>query len=132
MVVDGDHEVLGQARLATPTSGGPPAVTTQMAEAMREAATAAGVETSALSGIGVGSPGAIDSVAGTVAHAGNLPDWDAPFAVSSTLTAALGAPVALANDVDAATLAEYELGAGAPYHDLLGVFWGTGVGWGSS
>ena len=128
VVVGGDHSVLGQARRPTPTTGGPPAVTAAMADAMRDAARDAGVEPATLTGIGVGSPGAIDSEAGTVAHAGNLPDWDAPFAVSSTLTAALGAPVSLANDVDAATLAEYELGAGAPYKDLLGVFWGTGVG----
>jgi glucokinase len=128
VVVDAAHQVVGQARLPTPTTGGPPAVTTQMIEAMREAARAAGVEPRELMGIGVGSPGAIDSAAGTVSHAGNLPDWEAPFAVSSTLAEALGAPVTLANDVDAATQAEFELGAGAPYQDLLGVFWGTGVG----
>jgi glucokinase len=38
--------------------------------------------------------------------------------------------VSLANDVDVATFAEYELGAGRPYASLLGVFWGTGVGGG--
>jgi glucokinase len=130
VVVGPTHEVLGQARLATPTAGGPTAVVTQMIEAMREAATAASVETASLDGIGVGAPGAIESGAGTVAHAGNLPDWTAPFPVSSTITAALGAPVSLGNDVDVATLAEFELGAGAPYRDLLGVFWGTGVGGG--
>jgi glucokinase len=130
VVVGPTNEVHGQARLATPTTGGPPAVAAQMIEAMREAAKAAGVETASLEGIGVGSPGAIESETGSVSHAGNLPDWEAPFPLASTLSAALGAPVSLGNDVDVATLAEFELGAGAPYKDLLGVFWGTGVGGG--
>jgi glucokinase len=34
------------------------------------------------------------------------------------------------NDVQVATDAEFELGAGRPYESLLGVFWGTGVGGG--
>jgi glucokinase len=34
------------------------------------------------------------------------------------------------NDVQVATNAEFELGAGRPYRSLLGVFWGTGVGGG--
>ena len=34
------------------------------------------------------------------------------------------------NDVQVATDAEFELGAGKPYKSLLGVFWGTGVGGG--
>ena len=72
----GQPTVHGQARLATPVTGGPSAVVEQMVEAMREAATAAGVEPASLTGIGVGSPGAIDSEAGTVSHAGNLPGWE--------------------------------------------------------
>ena len=43
---------------------------------------------------------------------------------------ALGAPVALSNDVNVATQAEFELGAAKPYRSILGVFWGTGVGGG--
>jgi glucokinase len=129
-IVGPANDVLGQARHPTPLVGGPPAIAAAMVAALQEAATAAGIETASLTGIGVGSPGVIDAVAGTVAHAGNLNDWDEPFAVSATLAAALGAPVALGNDVDVATLAEFELGAGKPYQDLLGVFWGTGVGGG--
>ena len=39
-------------------------------------------------------------------------------------------PVRLGNDVDVATVAEFELGAARAYRSLLGVFWGTGVGGG--
>ena len=44
VVVDGRWKVLGEARRPTPTTGGPEDVAEQMAEAMREAAEAAGVD----------------------------------------------------------------------------------------
>jgi glucokinase len=129
VVVDANHKVLGQARAPTPTEGGPADVATAMAGALREAATDAGIKsTSELAGIGVGSPGAVDEQAGTVSGAGNLPDWAGSFALGPTLSEALGAPVAIGNDVGVATDAEVVLGAGREVSSLIGVFWGTGVG----
>jgi glucokinase len=130
VVVDGDNQVVGQSRRPTPTAGGPSGVADEIAGALREAADGAGVETSALGGIGVGSPGKVDDSAGTVTGAKNLPDWAGSFDLRSALEDACGAPVALGNDVQVATDAEFELGAGRPYRSLLGVFWGTGVGGG--
>jgi glucokinase len=123
-------KVLGQARAETPRKGGPEAVTEAIADAVREAATAAGVEASALAGAGVGSPGDVDERTGTVARARNLPDWEAAFPLGPSLSKALGTPVAVGNDVQVGTQAEYELGAGKPFKSILGVFWGTGVGGG--
>jgi glucokinase len=128
--VDGRGAVRGQARHPTPRSGGPPAVATEIAAALREAAAEAGVETAALVGVGVGSPGEIDARRGLVVQARNLPQWEGAFALGPALEEALGAPVVLGNDVTVATAAEFELGAGRPYRSLLGVFWGTGVGGG--
>lgn len=130
VVVDDAHAVRGQARKPTPTSGGPETVAEQIVETLSEAAAAADVEPSALAGIGVGSPGAVDGRAGTVAHARNLPGWDGVFALAPVLSAALGPPAYLANDVDVALDAEVALGAARPYSSILGVWWGTGVGGG--
>jgi glucokinase len=131
VIVNGRHEVVGQARRETPQKGGPPAVVAEMAAAVSEAAEAAGVETPALLGIGLGSPGDADPGEGTVAQARNVsPDWVDPYPVAAELGKALGSPVAIGNDVQVATDAEYRLGAGKPYSSLLGVFWGTGVGGG--
>ncbi|HYV17246.1 MAG TPA: ROK family protein [Conexibacter sp.] len=130
VVVDGDNAVLGQARHPTPSAGGPPDVAAAMARALGEAAQAAGLETSALAGVGVGSPGVVDAGAGTVAEARNLPDWDGAFALAQALRDALGTKVLLGNDVQVATDAEVALGAGRDARSLLGVFWGTGVGGG--
>ncbi|MEA2481164.1 MAG: glucokinase [Thermoleophilaceae bacterium] len=130
VVVDERNQVLGQARHPTPTSGGPEGVAAELADALADAAAAAGIEPGRLAGVGVGSPGVVDERAGTVAQARNLPDWIEEFPLAARLGDAVGAPVWVGNDVSVATNAEFELGAGAPYDSLLGVFWGTGVGGG--
>ena len=129
-IVSTDGEVLGEARQPTPTSGGPEDVATAMEAALREAATAAGVEPSELQGVGVGSPGDADSETGVVSGARNLPGWKDSFPLGETLSKALGAPVRIGNDVQVATEAEFHLGAGRQFESLIGVFWGTGVGGG--
>ena len=130
IVVDARNKVLGSARHPTPISGGPADVAATMAAAMREAAGAAGVDVSTLRGVGVGSPGAVDAKAGTVASARNLPGWDGSFELGPTLAQDFGTKVFVGNDVLVATDAESELGVGRGRKSLLGVFWGTGVGGG--
>ncbi len=129
-VLDPRGKVLGEARLPTPTSGGPEDVAAAMAEALREAAGEAGTKSEALTGVGVGSPGGVDETTGTVTGARNLPDWGGTFALGETLEEALGTGVRIGNDVQVATEAEFHLGAGREFDSLLGVFWGTGVGGG--
>lgn len=128
VVVDAGRHVLGSSRRATPTSGGPADVAAAMAAALGDAASEAGLEPSALAGVGVGSPGTIED--GAVTSARNLPGWEGSFPLARTLERSLGTQVALGNDVQVATDAEFQLGAGKAYESLLGVFWGTGVGGG--
>jgi glucokinase len=128
VVVDDAHRVLGSARRPTPTTGGPADVAAAMSEALREAASDAKVDLSALGGIGVGSPGVVED--GSVTSARNLPDWEGTFPLAAKLQEQLGPEVRLGNDVQVATAAECQLGAGRPFSSLLGVFWGTGVGGG--
>ncbi len=130
VVTDERNAVVGQARRPTPTTGGPDDVVRAMATALKEAAAEAGCESSALTGVGVGAPGATDPVAGTLAHAGNLPGWDKPYPLAARLAEHAGAQVFLGNDVGVAVDAEFRLGAGKAYDSLLGVWWGTGVGGG--
>jgi glucokinase len=128
VVLDERHEVRGQARLPTPQNGGPSAITDAMADALREAVRSAGSEPAALIGAGVGSPGQVDTDAGTVSNAVNLPGWAGTFPVAERLGEALGVRVQVTNDVGAATDAEAMLGAGRDLESFVAVFWGTGVG----
>jgi glucokinase len=130
VVVDAENTVRGDARHPTPTTGGPEAVAAAMSDALREAAQVAGVETSSLAAVGVGAPGDVDGERGTVTSAGNLSNWDGEFPLGAALEQSLGTRARLGNDVQVATDAEFELGAGRPYQSVLGVFWGTGVGGG--
>jgi glucokinase len=131
VIVNGRGTVVGDARRQTPMSGGPPAITAEMAGALADAGASAGIETGSLLSVGVGSPGVIDDRSGTVASARNLSDWIEPFPLARELSKAVGgAPVTIGNDVSVATDAEFRLGAGKPYKSVLGVFWGTGVGGG--
>lgn len=130
IVVDAGSEVLGHSRHPTPQDDGPDGVVAAMAAAMTEAATAAGVATSALAGVGFGSPGIVDPATGVVANAKNLPDWGGSFPMGARLADALGTRVRAGNDVTVAVLGEYRLGAGRDHDSVLGVFWGTGVGGG--
>ncbi|GAC1344313.1 MAG: hypothetical protein NVSMB29_17850 [Candidatus Dormibacteria bacterium] len=83
-----------------------------------------------LAAIGVGAPGTIDRATGVVARSPNLAGWVKPFALGATLGQRLGVPVVVDNDVRAALLGEHRLGSGSRFHDLLGVWFGTGVGGG--
>jgi glucokinase len=129
-VVGPKGEVSGEARHPTPTSGGPADVVGAMAAAMREAAEAAGIGAEDLVGVGVGSPGDADEKTGVVSAAKNLPGWEGSFPLAETLREDLGAEVRIGNDVQVATEAEFQLGAGREFSTLIGVFWGTGVGGG--
>ncbi|HVP01191.1 MAG TPA: ROK family protein [Solirubrobacteraceae bacterium] len=131
LVLDDAHGVVGRARADTPRDGGPPAVTEVLAATMLEALGTAGVAAEQLLGVGVGSPGVVDDAAGTVAGAGNLPDWVAPFPLAAELSQRLGGVrVRLGNDVSVAVDAERLLGAASGRRNVLGVWWGTGVGGG--
>jgi glucokinase len=129
IVVDSRHKVKGAARHPTPTTGGPADVTKVMVDSLAEAAEMAGVRTRDLTGVGVGSPGAV-SGDGVVTAARNLPGWTGSFPLAETLQSALGTRVMVGNDVAVGTQAEFAIGAARPYSSVLGVFWGTGVGGG--
>ncbi|HET9075021.1 MAG TPA: ROK family protein [Solirubrobacteraceae bacterium] len=129
IIVDEENSILSSARHPTPVSGGPDAVAAKIADALKEAAGAAGVAPAALLGVGVGSPGTV-SPAGVVSSARNLPDWNGSFPLGGTLEAALGTSVRVGNDVAVGTQAEFRIGAARRYSSVLGVFWGTGVGGG--
>ncbi len=84
---------------------------------------------SKLLGIGIGVPGIIDTQAGTVRAAANLPGW-AGFPVRAEIERRLHTQVILENDAKVATLGEKWLGAGQAVDDMAMLTLGTGVGGG--
>ncbi|MEX0621076.1 MAG: ROK family protein, partial [Solirubrobacterales bacterium] len=123
-IIGSDHEVIAYSKQPTPERGGPSDVIRTIVATIEAAATEAGVETASLTGVGIGAPGSVDSLAGTLSGAGNLPNWQESYPLGAELSKALGTPVSVGNDVQVGTNAEYLLGAGAGFNSLLGVFWG--------
>jgi len=131
-VVVRSKKVLGGHRLWTPQTGATD-VATAIAEAASKALAESGTQVSDLVAVGIGAPGTIDAEAGTVSSSPNLPGFQAgePVELGAMVSEALGGvAVKLDNDVRVAILGEWQRGAGRGFHNLLGVWVGTGVGGG--
>ena len=77
--------------------------------------------------VGASVPGPLDADAEHVLRPPNLPHWDR-LPLRRRLEEALGAPVRLENDANAAALAEWRFGAGRGALDLVYLTMSTGVG----
>lgn len=80
-------------------------------------------------GIGICSPGPLDPEKGVVINPPNLPCWR-NYPLAAEAERALGVPVKLDNDGNAAALAEAQWGAGRGYRNVFYATLGTGIGTG--
>ncbi|HEM5176031.1 TPA: ROK family glucokinase [Streptococcus suis] len=80
-------------------------------------------------GVGMGSPGVVDSEAGTVIGAYNL-NWKTLQLVKDQFETALGLPFFIDNDANVAALGEQWVGAGNNNPNVVFMTLGTGVGGG--
>jgi glucokinase len=97
-----------------------------MLECVDEALSQAGVAREDVIAAGIGSPGPLDTAAGVILHSANLNVKNYP--IGPELSAALGVPVRVDNDVNVGGYGEFILGAGRGYSDVLAAFVGTGIG----
>ena len=79
-----------------------------------------------LCGIGIGCPGAINSVSGYVDFSNNLNWHNVPL--KQMMEESLHLPVKITNDANAAGLGEARFGSGKQYKDVIMLTLGTGVG----
>jgi len=80
-------------------------------------------------GVGLGLPGPIDPKYGTVHFFPNIPGWK-EVNLKSILEKKLNLAILLDNDAKLMTLAEYKLGGGRGFQNVLCLTLGTGVGGG--
>lgn len=80
-------------------------------------------------GLGLGVPGPVDIKKGIVHFLPNIPGCK-DIRLSQILRQNLGLPVYIDNDANLFTLAEFFLGAGKGYKNIIGITLGTGVGGG--
>jgi glucokinase len=126
-LIDEGGKIYARAALATQADGGPTVVIGQL-KALA-AAVSAQVDKERLIGVGVSSPGPIDTVRGVALSIPTLAGFvDTPF--RQMIEHAVGLPVWLENDGIAAALGEWRFGAGANHQSLVYLTVSTGIGGG--
>jgi glucokinase len=80
-------------------------------------------------GVGIGFGGPVDAARGVVLKSHHIDGWDR-FPIVQWVQERLGLPAVVANDCDAAALAEARFGAGQGCNPVLYVTVGTGIGGG--
>jgi glucokinase len=113
-------------RQPTPPGGAPASIAAMLAMA-RELLAEAGQ--GAPAGVGVSFGGPVEADGRVVRLSMHVPGWEQRD-LASTLERELGLPARVANDGDAAALAEYKLGAGRGVGTLIYTTVSTGVGGG--
>lgn len=121
--------VTAQARCATPA--GAQAGLAAMLDLARDLIAPLGSPSgpAAPAGVGVSFGGPVEADGRTVRLSMHVPGWE-NLALADRLEAALGVPAQIANDGDAAALAEYRFGAGRGVRHMLYLTVSTGIGGG--
>jgi len=88
-----------------------------------------GISLKSILGIGIGSPGPLNTKEGLIYFAPNLPGWE-NVPLKNILENRLKMPVFLENDANAAALGEWWIGAGKDVNNLVLFTLGTGIGGG--
>jgi glucokinase len=119
-VVDGSGRILARSRRST-AADDPDAIERDVLEVVAELSAAFPVEA-----VGVAAAGLVDADRSTVRFAPNIAWRDRPL--GARLSEALGLPVRVENDANAAGWAEHRFGAARGTTDVLMVTLGTGIG----
>jgi glucokinase len=128
-VVDDRGKSLGSVSLPTEAHRGQEFGLERMCESIRQAVAASNLKMSAISAIGVATPGTMDIPAGIILDPPNLKPWrNVP--VRDYVHKAFKLPTSFQNDGNAAALGEFWAGAGRDVRSMVLFTLGTGVGGG--
>ena len=128
-IVNENGEILVSDKTPTEVEKGDKGVAANIAKLAKSLLEKANIELSAVEGLGIGSPGMIDSAEGNVVYANNL-GWE-NFRICDELSRLLGGiRVKIGNDANVAALGEVKFGAARNYNSAVMITLGTGVGGG--
>ncbi len=128
-VLDEKYNIIAKDRIKTALPRSAESIIDDMAKAMRNAISKAGITLDDINCIGVGCPGSMDQKAGIITYSNNLEWWNVPLAqmLSDRLD---GKRVVIENDANAAALGELRAGCGMGKGSIVAITLGTGVGGG--
>jgi len=126
-LIDPAGSIVSRAATATDIAGGPTGVVAQIRRLCEEIGVVG--RRAEIAGVGVSSPGPLDSETGTVIAISTLPGWEG-FPLRRVLEETLGLPVVLENDGIAAANGEWKFGAARGLRHFVYVTVSTGIGGG--
>ena len=122
-----DGEIVCQRSIPTESHAGPNSVLMRIAELVNEMQAEVG---QSISAVGMGVPGLVDVERGVTRFLPNLTTHWENVPAGDILSAAIGCPVKLLNDVRTATLGELAFGRGREVDTMVFIAIGTGIGGG--
>jgi len=126
----GEGGICGEViRVPTEAHAGGQRVMDNILALIGKLAGAGGADAGSFMGVGIGTPGFVDSDGTVLGGAENLPGWKG-MQIYMPITERFGLRVAAANDVTVAALAELRFGAGRGVRNMVCFALGTGVGGG--
>jgi len=128
-LVDKNGDVFDKVKAPTRAADGHAKVVQKLIENIKAQQDRALRNGKKIAGVGVGAPGVIRADTGVVVTSPNFPDWN-NLPLKKELEAALGLPVTIENDANAAALGEQWRGAGRGITSMILLTLGTGVGGG--
>lgn len=123
-----DGSLCGVCRCKTDKNNTPEQTAKEIANLAEEAIKSSGISKDEIGGIGIGSPGIIDSEKGVVVSWANF-GWE-KVKLSKFVSEITNLPVYVLNDANAATYGEYAYGSAKKYRSAVMLTIGTGVGGG--
>jgi len=128
-VVDGTGRIVHWTGVETGAAEGPEAVIGRICTSVRQVLEESKITTRDIRGIGLGTPGPLDTRTGVVLDAVNLPRWkNVPLV--EIISKETGVAATLDNDANAAAWGEYWAGAGKEVRSMVMLTLGTGIGGG--
>lgn len=127
-VVNEEYKIVGVGKVKTNPPRSADEIADDMAKAALTAIENAGITLDDIDSMGIGTPGAIDSINGVVAYANNLNFFDVKL--GQMMKERLNKDFYIENDANAAAYGEYIAGAGRGTKNFIAITLGTGVGGG--
>ncbi|SHG99602.1 ROK family protein [Tepidibacter thalassicus] len=126
-----DGEVLDNIKIPTEVEKGPENALNNIKNTIYELLNRLNLKKEDLKGIGIGSPGPLDSERGVIIESANLKGWKNVEVVKALSEDFKDIPIKLENDGNAAALGEYLFGFGKNSRNFIYITVSTGVGGGA-
>lgn len=128
-LMDSSGNVINNVKVPTYASEGPDAAISRIIKSVEDVLKLSNISIKNISGIGIGSPGPLDTEKGIIRKTSNLPGWENVH-IKDIIENKFKIKTTLDNDANAAALGEYLYGTGKGSKAFVYITISTGIGGG--